>query len=90
VVNRIYVNNEFTNQVEIINGANDQPAGSVSVGDSPFLSAIDFYRGLLYVGDFGVISNEGPWIDSAVSVVRLPASVSPATLASPTAALTAP
>jgi len=71
VANRIYVNNEFTNQVEIVNGQTGQMIGAVSVGESPFLSAIDIFRGVLYAGDFGMGSPQG-WQNAAVSVVALP------------------
>lgn len=77
IANLIYVDNEFTNQVEIISGLTQQMTGTVSVGATPFLSAVDFYRGQLYVGDFGTISDQGYWVNSAVSVVKLAPSLMP-------------
>lgn len=73
----VYVDNEFTDQVEIVSGLTQQMTGTVSVGATPFLSAIDFYRGQLYVGDFGTISDQGGWVNSAVSVVKLAPSLMP-------------
>jgi YVTN family beta-propeller protein len=77
VTRTIYVNNEVLNEVEVINAASNQPAGTVQVGTFPFLSVIDLYRGTLYVGDYSSVTGEGTFVGSGVSVLKLPSALSP-------------
>lgn len=77
VTRTAYVNNEVLNEVEVINAATNQPAGTVRVGTFPFISAIDIYRGALYVGDYGSVTGEGTFVGSGVSVLKLPSSLNP-------------
>src|SRR5687767_9347997 len=51
--NKIYVTNEYSNTVSVINGDNDEVEGTISVGGLPYDLDVDPFTNKVYVANLG-------------------------------------
>jgi len=73
VTNAAYINNEILNEVEIVNTTTNQAVGTINTGTFPLFSALDLYRGSIFVSEDGTPNGDGTFTGSGVSVIELPA-----------------